>query len=152
MKRKVTAYCLDASNAQKIHSKWNLIHHNKEKHNVDKQLVYNCEACDFHTSNKNSLKAHINLRHSKKNLNSTFSCDICDEDFETKSHLASHMKEDHTEKLPYTCSECEKQFKDSWNMKNHKRDNHEVTEICQHFLRNSCKFQIGECWSKHKKK
>ena len=34
---------------------------------------------------------------------------------------------------------------------NHRRDDHEVNEVCKHFLRNSCKFPVGVCWHKHER-
>ena len=97
------------------------------------------------------MKAHTSFRHSKKKQNSTFSCDICDEDFNTKSKLTNHVKNDHTESFTYNCEECDEQFEDDWNLKNHIRDEHETDEVCQHFLRGSCKFPNGVCWLKHKK-
>ena len=51
----------------------------------------------------------------------------------------------------FKCTECQLQFSEKWNLMNHKKNNHEVTEICEHFLKDKCSFSAKTCWNLHQK-
>ena len=68
--------------------------------------------------------------------------------------LSKHMNTTHRESHEQTndvfrCTDCEMQFSERWNLMHHRRDNHDITEICQHFLKGTCKFMppksVGYC-------
>ena len=50
------------------------------------------------------------------------------------------------------CNDCNTQFSEKWNLMTHRVNNHEITEVCQHFLKENCKFNPPKkCWLLHQK-
>ena len=152
-------YCTELFSSQ-----WNLDHHNQESHSrqtahahyknfkKDQQQAYiTCTVCNFRAINRSTLASHIENKHKKNTNVETFCCTICDEDFSTKSKLSKHMKVHHSEDSSNKCTECEETCLNQWSLKNHLRDNHEVTEVCTHFQKDKCKFPDNVCWLKHSK-
>ena len=88
--------------------------------------MFNCDECSFQSTRPAILSKHKNTTHRKaqEQSNDVLRCDACD-----------------------------MQFSERWNLMEHKRDNHEVTEICQHFQKGTCKFVPPKrCWRLHKEK
>ena len=38
-----------------------------------------------------------------------------------------------------------------WNLLNHRKESHEITEVCEYFLKDKCSFTEKQCWNLHKK-
>jgi KRAB domain-containing zinc finger protein len=112
-----------------------LADHVQNMHIKEKMLAtprFNCDICDYKSSEKGTLKRHKNLRHDQgvkeqckyceyksanryslnvhmeKHKGMTFSCDQCDYTSNGKLHLRNHIKNMHIKK-PDACpwSECE---------------------------------------------
>ena len=86
---------------------------------------YNCDKCDFQATNILILNKHINLKH--------------------RGEFEENLK-------VFKCEVCEKQFSDYWNMMNHIKERHEITELCRHYKKGRCKFSDEVCWLVHEKK
>ena len=55
-------------------------------------ILHSCDQCEYSTSRKNHLKAHINTVHDGIEPNM---CDICQQTFTNKSYINVHKKEVH---------------------------------------------------------
>ena len=88
------------------------------------EVMYNCQQCDFQSTVSAGLSKHMNIKHRtiQEETNDVF-----------------------------RCAECNMQFSSKWNLMNHKKDNHEVTDICEYFLKDKCSFSAEKCWNLHKK-
>ena len=75
--------------------------------------------CSFQAENKDNLKNHINFKHTSEKDREVLDCDMC-----------------------------ARQFRSSWHMRNHYRDEHGKNEECIHFKQNRCKFG-SDCWKAH---
>ena len=80
---------------------------------------WNCMDCSFQSHNKELLKNHVNIRHTKD-----------------------------SEKIEVECDECDKKFRSSWNLKNHIRDDHGKKQDCSFYRANRCNYG-NSCWNLH---
>ena len=62
---------------------------------------WNCMQCSFQGNSKDNLKTHINFKHTK-----------------------------HTDKEVLDCDKCKRQFRSTWHLRNHTRDDHGKEEEC----------------------
>ena len=85
----------------------------------------------------------MDFKHSKK--------DNSDNNFNSNSTLSNPKKSKLIVISTNQCPDCNEHFKNNWSLMNHRCYEHEVTDVCKHFLRNSCKFPISVCWIKHDK-
>ena len=83
------------------------------------QTQWNCIKCSFQGSDRDNLKNHMNFKHTKEN-----------------------------DREVYTCEECERQFRSTWHLRNHTRDEHGSKEECSFYKENRCRFG-NTCWKKH---
>ena len=128
------------------------VHANKHKKETTEVTVsQECGICGSEVSSNNELRKHIKIKHTQ-----TFNCQDCD--FQGSSNMIlikhtnlKHRTENEHEEGTLKCTECKDQFTSNWNLKNHKRDNHQKTKFCQHFKIGRCKFPDDECWDKHEK-
>ena len=86
---------------------------------------FNCERCDFQATNILILNKHINIKH--------------------RVEIGANRK-------VFNCEDCNKQYSDYWSIMNHKKEIHEVKELCKHFLKGKCNFKDDDCWFLHEKK
>ncbi|CRK86776.1 CLUMA_CG000608, isoform A [Clunio marinus] len=80
-----------------------------------------CKICGNFFHNKDSLKAHMIIKHNEKSLGD-FRCDECPRHFFIRSYLNRHKKVHLLEKnIDCEFPGCEKKFKTMRNMKSHKK-------------------------------
>jgi len=89
-----------------------LITHMKKFHTS----VY-CNSCEYKTTKRQSLKAHIFSHHSKER---PYKCTTCGKGFITSSHLSRH-KEIHEPVKKYECSVCGKKFSGKRHLTTHSK-------------------------------
>ena len=82
-------------------------------------VQWNCNECSYQSNNKDSLKNHINFKHTIEINKEVFEWEVC-----------------------------ARQFRSTWHLRNHTRDEHGKNEECVHFKQNRCKFG-DNCWKKH---
>ena len=93
--------------------------------NKDKETMYNCDQCSFQATKSVTLSKHLNTKH--------------------------RTAEEQTNDV-FRCLECDLQFSTKWNLMNHKTEMHEITDICEYFLKGTCRFNPPKkCWALHKK-
>lgn len=96
---------------QKSYKKLYHLNRHKKTHSVE-QTVFRCssEGCDKTFSRKESLRSHLNLKHSGQPEKREM-CDECGKSFVNisylKTHKLSHLGSDH---YPFECKECSKKF------------------------------------------
>ena len=78
--------------------------------------------CSFQGNSKDNLRTHINFKHTKD-----------------------------TEKEVLDCDKCKRQFRSTWHLRNHNRDDHGKDEECIYYKDNRCKFG-NACWRLHSEK
>ena len=78
--------------------------------------------CLFQGNSKDNLRTHINFKHTKD-----------------------------TEKEVLDCDKCKRQFRSTWHLRNHNRDDHGKDKECIHYKDNICKFG-NACWRLHSEK
>ena len=84
----------------------------------------NCDKCDFQATKATVLSKHKNIKH------------------RTTQEQSNDV---------FRCIECDLQFSEKWNFMTHKKDNHEITEVIEYFLKDKCSFTAEKCWNLHKK-
>ena len=92
--------------------------------NEIKEIMHNCDQCDFQSTTSTTLSKHMNMKH----------------------RTAQQETDD-----VFRCNDCNMQFSAKWNLMNHRKENHEITEICEYFLKGSCSFTETKCWNLHTK-
>ena len=113
----------DNRNICKLYWKENTMQNTQE---INAEQMFNCDKCSFQSTRQAVLSKHKNTT-------------------QRKAHEQTNDV--------FRCNGCEIQFSERWNLMHHKRDNHEVTEICQHCLKGTCKFMpTKKCWLLHKEK
>ena len=80
---------------------------------------WNCMQCSFQANSKDLLKTHINFKHTKDTAKEVLDCD-----------------------------KCKRQFRSTWHLRNHTRDDHGKEEECNFYKDNRCKFG-NTCWKLH---
>ena len=75
--------------------------------------------CAFQANSRDHLKTHINFKHTKD-----------------------------TDKEVIDCDKCNRQFRSTWHLRNHSRDDHGKEEECSFYKDNRCKFG-NTCWKVH---
>ena len=80
---------------------------------------FNCNDCSFQGENYSELKKHL-----ARSL-----------------HTPSEQKE--------ICYTCKKGFQSYFQLMNHRRAEHPSNKICRYFKKNSCWFDVDDCWYKH---
>ena len=86
--------------------------------------MHNCHQCDFQSRTSTALSKHMNIKH----------------------RTAQQETDD-----VFRCNECNIQFSAKWNLLNHRKESHEITEVCEYFLKDKCSFTEKQCWNLHKK-
>ena len=87
--------------------------------------MYNCDQCSFQSTKSVTLSKHLNTKH--------------------------RTIEEQTNAV-FRCTECDMQFSAKWNLMNHKMEKHEITDICEYFLKGTCRFMPPKkCWALHTK-
>ena len=90
--------------------------------------------------NNNDLEFHITYEHTEL---TQWNCMSCSYQSNNKDSLKNHMHFKHTLESKKAIFECEvyaQQFRSSWHLRNHTRDNHGKDEECVYFKQNKCKF------------
>ena len=75
--------------------------------------------CSFQANSKDNLKNHLNFKHTKD-----------------------------TNKEVFDCDKCKRQFRSTWHLRNHIRDDHGKEEECIFYKDNRCRFGTT-CWKVH---
>ena len=101
----------------KFQKEKDLVFHKNYEHRERSQ--WNCLECSFQADNKDTLKNHLNFKHTLENDKEVFNCKIC-----------------------------ERQFRSLWHLNNHTRDEHKKDEECVYFKQSRCKFG-NVCWKAH---
>ena len=91
------------------------------KANLARHRHVNCEKCEFETSYKETLKAHINTIHEVKPL---LKCDECDYMSQYSNLIKRHRESVH-EKKRWNCTQCEYTSSSSDTTKRHTKIRHE---------------------------
>ena len=80
---------------------------------LDIEEMHNCNQCSFQSTIQAALSKHMNLQH----------------------RTSKEQSQD-----VFICVDCNTQFSEKWNLMNHRMNNHEITEVCEHFLKGNCRF------------
>ena len=97
----------------------------KKLHSIGEKMIdirtgtFNCDQCEYTTSNVKIGYRHVLTRHRGK----TFQCKMCDYKSKSKGHLNGHMAAAHLG-LRYDCDECDFQSAHKKNVKGHKQAKH----------------------------
>jgi hypothetical protein len=92
---------------QIFYSPLKLSAHYSMKHSNQGSSELQCNFCNKAYSNKNSLKAHIHLKHVNEKV---FACQVCPKTFSSPSNLKTHIRIVHLMERPYECSDCGKSY------------------------------------------
>ena len=79
--------------------------------------------CDYQTTQKSSLKTHVQSYHPEC---VKYACNQCDSQFRYPSDLTQHIKSQHHEGVKYTCNQCDKQCTTLNNLRTHIKSKHKV--------------------------
>uniref|UniRef100_A0A336KH81 CSON008007 protein n=1 Tax=Culicoides sonorensis TaxID=179676 RepID=A0A336KH81_CULSO len=122
-----------------------LQYHISQYHSILK--TFNCDICDFETTQKHLLKRHLK-RH---NPDKSFICTECGRVRFSLNHLKAHMIS-HSDEKPWKCNLCEKSYKRKEKLKQHvdkfheNKTNYECPVCAEEFFRNETLRQhIGKC-------
>ena len=100
-----------------------------------------CCLCSQTLRGNNELLSHIRMKHSKE-----FNCTECECQASSAIILNKHLNLKHTkqndpEKNTLKCGHCNHQFSALWNLKKHKRDEHDIVDECIFLKRGIIDFQ-----------
>ena len=104
---------------------------------------FQCDRCEKSFRIAQSLKNHINIHHTKANLET---CDQCGETFTYKKGLIGHLSKVHGSETGWRCDDCGERFLTEDGIKSHKLD------VCFKFCCNDCgkMFKRASILEKHR--
>jgi len=110
--------------------------------NVEKIVTYNCNFCNYNSTNKSTLNSHISRKHNatkrvirRKSKYKTIiksqecSCDVCGFKCPSRRRLKEHLDRKHGSEYKYDCEDCGKKFKVKSDMRLHVRFKHKESPI-----------------------
>jgi len=126
-KKLASSQPVSCSQCQKLFSnKANMKLHFKTVHGDDKNR-FQCQECDYSSSQKITLLRHINALHLSKKLN----CTMCPMEYKWDVDLRRHMESEHGQnKLKFLCGKCGKVCKTKRALSRHQESHKEKRTIC----------------------
>ncbi|KRX08699.1 hypothetical protein PPERSA_08010 [Pseudocohnilembus persalinus] len=98
-------------------------YYNHIKHSHQTDTEYNCDQCQYKSTNKRNLNQHIAYCH----IDTVLSCEQCGKQNLNKYSLKKHIKEVHCEKS-YRCEICYRQAKNEFFNNNNQNQNEKIYE------------------------
>ena len=139
---------------------------------------WQCLPCKKIYTNPNSLQQHNKFHHFKDNAY-IHRCHICGQEYNSSAKLSNHIEKHSLEEAKIKCDTCSKLFFTDFDLKNHKRNTHDLQQdqlmcsICsfttatkgrlkRHMILHSeerpfpcqlcnLKFKSDACWKRHLK-
>merc|ERR1712000_369082 len=95
---------------------------------VHLKVKFDCEFCDYQSTQKSHLKTHINTVHLKLK---PFQCNECDQSFGQSGHLKRHVDSVH-KKIRFHCSfdGCNKSFSRKTQLNQHFKLHEAQVNLC----------------------
>lgn len=96
---------------------------------------FKCEHCSKEYKNKYGFQIHLAKMHGVGTVKipireRKYACHICPSTFYDISKLNRHLCS-HTGIKPFECSHCDKKFRDKWNLRQHLKTTHNITNITE---------------------
>lgn len=152
-----------------------LKHHRDAVHsqqeNVENTLMtYNCNFCNYKSTNKSTFQSHLNRKHSMKWSAirrrskrartivepQEYSCDTCGFKCQSRRRLKEHLDRKHGSEYKFDCEYCGKKFKVKSDMRLHVRFKHKETpiicDVCGKTCSNSNSLYVHQKWAHFKPK
>ena len=83
-----------------------------------------CKLCDFNSSSKGGLKAHLKAKHEKQIV-----CEECDFSSSSGQEMRRHAKAQHQTPFDIVCDVCSKDFENMSTLRQHKEVHHSEVQI-----------------------
>lgn len=132
------------------------------------RVKYNCNFCNYESTNKSTFHSHISRKHSAKHVvrrrikrrtipkPQELSCDTCGFKCQSRRRLKEHLDRKHGSEFKFHCEYCDKKFKVKGDMRLHVRFKHKespiICDVCGKTCSNSNSLYVHQKWAHFKPK